>query len=642
MRKGICKSVATLSILLGPLVSTVYADDTNGLLLFGDSLFDTGAGNAVATAAGVPLPSPTPPYFDGRHSNGPIWIDYTSQQLGLPFTDYAVSGSETGALNFNNNVLGGLFQQVQRFAVTSGRVPSDTIVLMDGGGNDFLALLNLLPNLTPADFTNAATQAVTNVTSVFLELQSLGAKQIVMWTLPDLGKIPLFTNPNFPPLGPLGPVLAPAFSQVSAGYNQGLIEVASALNGATGTKQIFIFDAAAVFNDLEQQLTAQGIDITEFAFLANYGGPYIPTGNNPDYLAFFDQVHPTTLVWKLFGDTMSAYIDTLITGPRFIAAEVDLALETSKAHRDLVENHFRTLNVERYIYNESDWNDCCACDCECVENRFQLYIDGEGKWGSAKNKRGSLGFKYDTGLGLLGFDYRATCDFTVGASFAAQESRAHIRGKRGRMKLDDYISTLYAAYFGPCYFVDFAANYHYYQFKGIKRQIPFLNRVAKGKTNGQGGEFNLEAGYVAQRDCFTMIPILGLDVERVSIEGYKEHGAGLVNLRTKRQHQTSCIGKLGGQVFWNGLSEYLLPFGELFYEYEFARKGRLMYASFVDSLDGAKDFNRTSSPNRNGLKYSVGLESRMCSNIVGNVSYVGETDFDRCNNAVRAQIDFAF
>ena len=92
----------SLAMLCASLSTAIACSDrpVNNFLLFGNSYFDTGAGNAVATADGLLLPSPTPPWFIGRHSNGPIWIDFTSCDLQIPFENFAVAGAETGSGNF--------------------------------------------------------------------------------------------------------------------------------------------------------------------------------------------------------------------------------------------------------------------------------------------------------------------------------------------------------------------------------------------------------------------------------------------------------------------------------------------------------------------------------------------------------------
>ena len=66
------------------------------IYVFGDSLSDTG--NSLK-ATGIP---PSPPYFQGRSSNGPVWSEYLADDLGLTpqqQTNYAFGGANSGSDN---------------------------------------------------------------------------------------------------------------------------------------------------------------------------------------------------------------------------------------------------------------------------------------------------------------------------------------------------------------------------------------------------------------------------------------------------------------------------------------------------------------------------------------------------------------
>lgn len=650
------------------------AEEYDKFLLFGDSYFDTGAGNKVATEAGVPLVSPTPPYFDNRHSNGRIWIDYTRRDLHMRLENYAVVGAETGFNNINigpegpTNPLGGLFQQLGRFEAKSSHIHDKTIVVVDGAGNNLLALLNNPSMLNPAGIAATVQQALTDLGTVVLPgIEQLGANKIVLWNLGDLGMLPLFNSDLFVAPSPFAlfpdkatqNAVKGAMSAGSIGFNEALPGVVQQLNsggfklvtGLGGEQQIFIFDAFTEFNVLAQELVDEGVNLAEFAIVSNYGGPYIPTGEPPAEEGFYDQVHPNTKAWKLFSDITSAYFDTLMNAPRFMASQVDLACETAQAHRDLVENHFRTLHEERYIYG--DCTDSCTsyydnyCDCGLAPNCFQLYLDGEGMWGSTKSKSGQFGLDYDTQVGLVGLDFRWNRNVTLGAAFSAQKSFAKVKDDhnvhhKGHMDLYDYMPTIYGTYFCDCLFADFALTGHFYQFKNIRRHVPFIHRETHAHRNGKGYEINFDTGIVANCGRFTLMPFIGFDFEQFALNKYRERCGGFVDMKTHRFHQRSFIAKAGAQVFFSFLEGCTLAFAEVEYGYECLRDGRLMGPKFVNSNDNAKDYNHTSSPNRNRIKYSVGIDSKIGSCVVANVSYVGETNFERTTNGVRAEVDFAF
>ena len=58
----------------------VLAQNIEGITIFGDSLSDNG--NAFkATGGAIPA---SPPYFNGRFSNGPVWVEGFSTELKLP------------------------------------------------------------------------------------------------------------------------------------------------------------------------------------------------------------------------------------------------------------------------------------------------------------------------------------------------------------------------------------------------------------------------------------------------------------------------------------------------------------------------------------------------------------------------------
>src|SRR5882762_6059918 len=83
--------VIFLTILLTLLLVATPGFSFTALYVFGDSLSDTGRS-----------PAPAPSYYNGRYSNGLLWVEYLSVELGLPYNasnNFAVSGSTTPELS---------------------------------------------------------------------------------------------------------------------------------------------------------------------------------------------------------------------------------------------------------------------------------------------------------------------------------------------------------------------------------------------------------------------------------------------------------------------------------------------------------------------------------------------------------------
>src|SRR5215472_939964 len=126
--------VASLS-LAGPAKGqSPYSE----LVVFGDSLSDTG--NAYLFTDGA---AAGPPYFQGRFSNGPVWVEVLAGELGLPApapslsggANYAFGGAETGpGLSLFGTPNVGL--QIESFQADRGALTGKELIVVAAGSND--------------------------------------------------------------------------------------------------------------------------------------------------------------------------------------------------------------------------------------------------------------------------------------------------------------------------------------------------------------------------------------------------------------------------------------------------------------------------------------------------------------------------
>ena len=94
-------NLSALSVPAAALGSPLYSEYSE-MIVFGDSLSDTGNVHIASTAQGL-IPDPG---FDGRLSNGPIWLDRLAERLTLASpspsltggTNYAYAGAKTGTV----------------------------------------------------------------------------------------------------------------------------------------------------------------------------------------------------------------------------------------------------------------------------------------------------------------------------------------------------------------------------------------------------------------------------------------------------------------------------------------------------------------------------------------------------------------
>lgn len=266
------------------------------IIVFGDSLSDPG--NLSAALGGL---FPPPPYFQGRLSNGPLWIDTLAPELGFQpaqVLNFAFAGAGTGRTNIALTTAGlnlpiqlpGLLDEVNRFTSTlgCGGANPNALYVVWAGANDFLTLPK-----TPEAALDAILDGVKNVATAVTDLARAGAETIAVGNVPNLGLTPLVNQQ--------GLVLeATAFS---IAFNGVLEYTLAQLENTLGVDVVQI-DTFSVSQAIAQRPSEFG--------LTNITDPLIrqTTPVNPQGFFFWDDFHPTTTVQSLIAETFARSLST--------------------------------------------------------------------------------------------------------------------------------------------------------------------------------------------------------------------------------------------------------------------------------------------------------------------------------------------
>ena len=161
--------------------------DFSALVVFGDSLSDSG--NA------------------GRYSNGPVWVERIAAQIGTELrpssaggTNFAVGGARTHGGPSALRAQADAFLQ----ALPGGHFDPDALYVVYGGGNDLLAAEHA------PDRGLLVEHAVGAIGSIVEDLAAVGAKNILVPNLPDIGRTPALRQRG-PELAAEGRRLSQAF-----------------------------------------------------------------------------------------------------------------------------------------------------------------------------------------------------------------------------------------------------------------------------------------------------------------------------------------------------------------------------------------------------------------------------------------------
>lgn len=282
--------VPLLASAFALVLTSAHAAPITKLVIFGDSISDPG--NLYAASGGAdPL---SPPYHDGRFSNGPIWIDYLEQQTGLQVESHAYGGATSGTDNIANQTPGqypGLQQQMQNWAAANaGAADPDALYFIWATGSNDLTLLS--PDASPAELEAFVGEIISNLLTAVGTVYALGGQNVVIGNLPDLG-----LTPDARAAG-----LSTEISQLTALINLQLAaEIANLFAGAQ------ILDTYHMLSDMIAHAADLGLtNLTEPCLVRL--GDSVSICDDPGSYLFWDNVHPTTLAHFLFAEYFAASV----------------------------------------------------------------------------------------------------------------------------------------------------------------------------------------------------------------------------------------------------------------------------------------------------------------------------------------------
>lgn len=269
-------SGAVLLSFLFPL--SARAASFSEMYVFGDSLSDTGN---LFELTNEQIPS-SPPYFNGRFSNGPIWVEYLAEDLNVsvnPQTNFAYGGATTGETNVTVSQAPGLLDQIDSFTKPPASLDPNALYIVWAGPNDYLN----------AGVTDPS-QSVANLSTAIASLANDGAKNFLVPNLPDLGSLPRTRNTQ----------VSDSLNRLTQLHNAGLAGTLNSLeNTLPRDVNLTSFDVNAIFDRVLNDPASLGFtNVTEPCLNSQTG----VACDNPSEYAFWDDIHPTTASHENLGE----------------------------------------------------------------------------------------------------------------------------------------------------------------------------------------------------------------------------------------------------------------------------------------------------------------------------------------------------
>ena len=259
-------AIVVVALCLGSAASA--HDGFSDAIVFGDSLTDTG-NVYIATFGGTPQ---SPPHYQGRFSNGPVWVEYLGLGLGLAAPTPYLAGGHNFAVG--GATTPGVVGQINTYL--SGHSPAaDELFVVWAGGNDLL-------NNSAIDVSVPVASLASSIT----RLANAGADEFLVPNLPPLGQTPSRYGTD---------------DEVWMDYqsSQFNTELDAALTTLETSLSITIH-RLDVFGNMQRLLADPlAYGFTNVHNRAYSGGTVVP---NPDEYLFWDGIHPTGAAHAWLGE----------------------------------------------------------------------------------------------------------------------------------------------------------------------------------------------------------------------------------------------------------------------------------------------------------------------------------------------------
>lgn len=561
----------TAAVLLAGLSTTAQAMPYSQLIIFGDSLSDSGQFPDVGSpllggnpTGGVRFTNRTGPNYLGNNSE---YYDAVATQrlaslLGLqalPSTpilpqiltgnadgsNYAVGGyrtdqilnSITAANGSVVNAGGGTIRTRNGYLLDVPRVDPDALFYINGGGNDVLQFV-------VTDQASAAAAAADLVAGV-AALQQAGARTIIVSDLPDVGLTPAGFASGF----------RTAWSNASGLLNAELGSQLSALGG-----NVIRLNFRGLLSEVKSDLATFGFDpLVSQADVCFSGASCLadPTWGlggltpNPNRLMFNDGVHPTAAVQQISAD----YIYSILGAPWQVSLLPEMAMASLNGHQQQLRSEWQA--------DRGAWQ---------AVGQWRSFVGASGQ--RQQFERGEAVASGDsTGLGVnLGSSYRLNEQWRLGLALGLQQQTLEVGEADSEYDLRSYLLSAFAQYQQDRVWADASLSLGHLDYSDLNRQfaLGIAERSEKGDTDGQLWALSGRLGYdLANADTgWRVSPFISADYARVDVDGYRERGSSSTALNYGDQQRDSARLGLGLQANYQ-LSPATQVFAEIAREREF-------------------------------------------------------------------------
>jgi len=547
MRTLVSTTLLISTLLSGAAAAADQATSVGNLFtsvtVFGDSITDSGN---IPALSGNFDETPSPPYFNGRFSNGPVFVELFPAQVGVRAAhvrNFAIGGATFGDITISA-VLGdnpaiadrGVASQVRDFAAKGARFGRLDLVQLNGGNNDFGAtLLTTPPDAWGASMIGAADTAAANFGRSVHTLQGIGFSQFLVQTTLSVQGIPNFNDPA---------ILA-ADAVYIPRLNANLV---AQMNRTAKPGDIFyVMDTRTLVLDAIANPRKYGFnDVTTPCLDAVAGTVCTDEATR----LWWDGQHPTRRGHALLA---AAAADTLIA-PRTLSAQGEsVSAATSAALR-------RAIGPAAGQRGDD-------------QSALTLSVASDGV--ARATQPFAIGFDETSTAVAIGYRRRIGDAWTLGAELEVSNGDATLDGRVDGKRLGAFtrngvrVALTAQGRLGPVE-IEAATIGGGDRFSDIRRVTGVAGQIARGETRAASIGSSLFLSYPVKLGAFGGVaPFVGVETIGVRVKGYRERGALGLNQDVQQAERDATQLQFGvsastraGDVLFDGSAAWVAEVGE--------------------------------------------------------------------------------
>lgn len=185
-----------------------------------------------------------------------------------------------------------------------------------------------------------------------------------------------------------------------------------------------------------------------------------------------------------------------------------------------------------------------------VSERLSVFVSGSASTGKFDRTTNGAGSDFDGYSLTAGADYRVQDNLRVGGALSYGQNEASIDDNRGKLEADGVSLLAYGSYGAQTgAYADAVAGYSWLDYDN-KRNIAIGNYVRQADSSTDGRQVNiaLKGGYNFDLGGVIAGPSVQFQYYDLKVDGYKESGAGVLNMSVEDMDFKSKTVWLGGQA----------------------------------------------------------------------------------------------